>query len=766
MFLFASAFLSGSVFLQTLAELPSLLFLSTMVAISFFLFFLTKPLHYRKLLFGFIIGFVYSAYYAHTLLAWTLPKLWEGKPVQVKGYIATLPVTSEQQTSFLFAIKEINKTLIPTRVLLRLTIRHNTLLLVPGDEWEFQVKLRRVHSVQNPGSFDYEAWALQKGIRAVGYVLPGTTTRQTHDHTYTFFLEEFRYLIWKKIHAHLPVSDTSHWLPALLVGERQNIPPSQWQVLRSTGTNHLMAIAGLHIGLLASFTHFLMVSIWRQFPSLLIYMPAKEAAAIAMLFSSILYSALAGFSIPTQRACIMLCVFIVTLLMRIKINAWHAWSLALLFVMMVNPFAVMTESFCLSFATIALIIYGMRGRLRPTGWWWKWGRVQWVIALGLIPLSLYLFQSVSLVAFIANIIAIPILGCVILPLCFLGFIFLFIYPSATSLCFIAADKILALLWALLSHMSAWTYATWALSISHPLMLLAVITGILCLLMPAGMCGRWLGVLFIMPIFLWKSERPQHEAYWLELLDVGQGLAAVVQTKNHCLVYDAGPKYRNGTDMGERVVLPYLLRQQQNKIDMLVVSHGDNDHAGGAHAIMKALPITTIKSSVPEKFGRDVQLCLAGQKWVWDGVTFEFIYPTQAQLNLGNDSSCVLRIDNGQYVTLLTGDIEKQAEKFLLAFSAEKLGVNILIAPHHGSKTSGNKDFITASHPDYVLYAVGYRNQYRFPHAEVMRSYDAIGAKQLSTASSGAIGFHINKNLPMSNPSEYRMTHKKYWFDIN
>ena len=273
------------------------------------------------------------------------------------------------------------------------------------------------------------------------------------------------------------------------------------------------------------------------------------------------------------------------------------------------------------------------------------------------------------------------------------------------------------------------------------------------------------LIWILPALLYQPLKPLTGEYWLSLLDVGQGLSVVVQTAKHTLVYDAGPKYEAASDMGESVVLPYLRRIKTKKIDLMVISHGDNDHLGGVKSILNSFPLTTIKTSVPEKIpSLQASYCHAGDSWQWDGIRFQFLYPINNAIKSRNDSSCVLLIDNGQYKVLLPGDIEKQAEYDLLRNMPDHLKANIIIAPHHGSKTSGIPAFITAVHPQIVLYATGYRNRYHFPHTSVIETYDRINAKSFNTVDSGTIQFKVQKDSVMLPPESYRITNTKYWFD--
>ena len=762
---FTLIFLLADLLVQTRATLPSYFFLSCILFISLILWLKLKT-RWSYLFPAFALGLCWTTWHAVSLLAWQLPKDCEGRPVLITGNIASLPSKDHWQERFVFSLKTLQcpNQLINKTTHIRLSWRDNKTPIRVGDEWQFLVKLKRIHSTQNPGAFDFEAWALQKGLRATGYVVPSKDNQYLAHHRFLYPIDQFRQTLQQRIIANLPNSKTAPWLMALMIGERNNIASADWQVLRNTGTNHLMAIAGLHIGIMAGFIHLLVSWGWRRFPALLLRVPANQAGACGALFVAVIYSAVAGFSIPTQRACLMLMVFSAALLSRRRINPWSSWSLALFLVLLINPLSVLQESFWLSFGTIALIIYGMRGRLAPSGIWWKHGRVQWVIGVGLIPLSLLMFQECSLVSVVANSIAIPWLGFLILPFCLLSDVLLLISPKAAFFILLIADKSLAGLWVVLTWFSNLHFAVWTQVVPNHWILLISVIGFLILLQPAGLPGRWLGVLWILPLILFRYERPAIGELWLTLLDVGQGLSVVLQTNSHLLVYDAGPRLNDSFDMGESVVLPFLHRLGTRKIDMLVISHGDNDHIGGAPALLRALPVDAIRTSVPLKLpSPNTKHCLAGTSWEWDKIRFSFLYPTMNDMGDGNDSSCVLLVEQGNTRILLTGDIEKPAENNLLERMPERLTATILIAPHHGSKTSGQKKFVYAVHPAYVLYATGYRNRYHFPHPSVVKTYETIGAKQLETATNGAITIKLEKT--MQQPVSYRVTLKQYWWDV-
>jgi competence protein ComEC len=759
-------FLIGVLLAQQFSHLPNKFWVFSILPLMILLLF--SPPRYRQYLKLFImlaIGCAWGLGYAAYEFSWSIPENLEGKHVTVTGYIATIPNVSLYGTTFLFAATEFraNEKKQAIHSLLHLTWHRDANGLKVGDKWQLIVRLKKVHGTLNPGGFDYEAWAFQEGIRANGYVIEHVEQTKLPTPGYHYLLGSIRQYLKLKIAENLPVTHTSPWITALSIGERQGIPASDWEVLRNTGTNHLMAIAGLHIGFMAAFAHFIVVWLWRRMPYLTLKLPATHAGAVAALCIASIYSALAGFSIPTQRACIMLMLFLSSLLLRRKLAAWQVWSFALFVVLLLNPASVLTDSFWLSFGSVALIIYGVSGRLSPSGLWWKWGRIQWVIAVGLIPLSIGLFQQCSFVSFAANSIAIPWVGFLVVPLCLLGcFLFLF-SASAGGAVLGLADKILSVLWAILEWFSHLPGMVWYHVIPHLWILIVAVTGIVLLLLPRGFPGRYLGVIGLLPLILYQPLAPPLGEMRLTILDVGQGLSAVVQTHKHTLVFDAGPRSGPGFDMGESVVMPFLRLTAAKQVDMLVISHGDNDHSGGAEAVLRQLPVLLLKTSVPALFpSHPATYCLQGEKWEWDGIQFEFLYPTQKMLGLNNDSSCVLRITAHDKHVLLTGDIEKSAERELVKNMKTHLAADILVAPHHGSKTSAVNEFLAAVHPHYVLFPIGYRNRYHFPHISVVEKYRAMGVGQYDTATGGAIALMLSGDNQLSSPVLYRVLHHHYW----
>jgi len=758
MLAFSLAFLSGVIVLQFFSFLPPLSWSYWAGGAALMLGWSRIP--YKNLGLGLLLGFAWCVYYAHTLSEFTLPTNLEEKTVWIRGTIASLPRISNLQDSFIFQTQSIQNEPIKTRIVL--SWRHAKFSIRVGDEWLLPLRLKRIHSPLNPGSMDYEAWAFQNGIRAKGYVEIKEKAMFITAHPWVYPLNYLRQTLQERIQYYLTPSSTSAWITALIIGERAGIPASAWTVLRNTGTNHLMAIAGLHIGFLAALTRSIVKFGYRFCPQAMLKIPLQQVVAAVALTASLLYSALAGFSIPTQRALIMISVLLLTVLYKRILPLWQAWSLALFLVLLLNPLNVLSSSFWLSFTTLALIIYSLSGHSNAEKNWWNWARPQWVITLGLLPLNLWLFTQYSLISLIANAIAIPWMGFLILPFCFISVILLLLNSSTAALSLLLADKSLSLLWLILSGLSQWSSAIWTQALPNYLYLIVATIGVLILLLPAGFPGRYFGLAWLLPIIFFKASAIQSGEFKLSLLDVGQGLASVVQTQNHTLIFDTGA-HIGDLDMGEAVILPYLAIEGIKHIDMMVISHGDNDHRGGAAAILKQVPVLDLKTSVPQLFpAQAASYCVAGQSWDWDGVQFKFLHPTAGQLNQGNNSSCVLQIAASDHRVLLTGDIEGPAEKELIAEYGADLAADILVAPHHGSKTSGLRDFIGRVHPHYVLYATGYRNRYHFPHPSVVQTYQEWGAVQYDTVSAGAIEFRVGKQG--LKPSLYRQQNRRYWND--
>lgn len=767
--LFSLGFFLGVFGLTFLQKLPGYYFSISLIVFSLLLLLLLKQLRKYSVISQLIslalaacLGFGWVLLYANWQLQNPIPKNIENQNVVVQGFIASIPEQETAGIRFLFIIKKLqqgtNNYPLPGKV--RLTWEGQSPNLQVGDQWQLEVHLKRPHSTFNPGGFDEEEWLFAQDIHATGYVRFGTNNLLLNSKWYHAPLDRFRQKLAEKISQQLVNNPMTGFITALAVGVRNNITPLQWQVLRNTGTNHLMAIAGLHIGMLTAMIFFLVNIIWRLFPKLLLRVPAGEAAAFAALIAAICYSALAGYSLPTQRALIMVGIFFSAMLLRRNLPPLQGILLALIIILIYDPLAVLSSSFWLSFCAVALIIYGISARLKILKW--HWVKMQWILTIGLIPLTILFFQQISFDGLLANFIAIPVVGFLVLPLTLCGSLCLFISPYLGGLILKFVALILSWTWFALTKIAMITWLQRHVAIWNVWVLLAMIIGVILLLAPRGLSIRRFGVIGFLPLIFWHPATSKLGEIYFTLLDVGQGLSAVVQTQHHILVYDTGAKYSDDFDLGDAVVVPYLRTLGITKIDMLVISHGDNDHSGGAQSVMKEIQVQQIFTSIPEKFPSPItHACAQNQHWQWDGVDFNFLYPPVGQPYLDNNSSCVLKISTGNNSILLTGDIEKKSEQYLLKNEQQLLPATIIVAPHHGSISSSTADFVNAVKPIYVLFPVGYFNRYHFPNPKIITRYQQEGAMCYNSIISGAITFIVN-NSPIKPPQQYRLNHGHFW----
>lgn len=738
MIIFSLAFLMGDWILHQLADLPTHKTLCALIIILLLSFLFTQ--HYLRLFFiGIIMGYCYSALYAMWILNQKIPLSLEIKPVQVEGYIVSIPQQYSYGQSFLFQTEKINgATRLHPKILVYFKTNHK---LLAGDKWRFVVKLKVIHSLQNEGGSDYEAYAYLNNIAAKGMVLTKYPHRKISNNHLIVPFTYLRQQLFDHLRSFLADLPYQHWMMALIMGERINVPKSDWEILRHTGTNHLFAIAGLHIGIIAGFVYFISMFSLKYCTVITKRMPLQKISALVSLAIGIIYAAIAGFSIPTQRAAAMLFAATIFFLRQKPYSLLSTLAFALITILVFDPRVILSESFWLSFITIAFICYCMSMRFAPKGVWWKYGRIQWIIGVGLMPISLFFFKECSLISFVANTIAIPWLAFLLLPWLLIAASLSFFSPIIANYLFILCHYSLAKLWHVLIFLNQLPFASINQAIVNHFILLTTTIAVIIFLLPRGIKGKSLFVIWLLPLFTFSPPKPKAAEVFLTVLDVGQALAVVVRTKHHVLLYDTGLSalsHNSGTD----VIIPYLRNHQLNNIDLMLISHGDNDHLGGAASIFKIINVKKIETSDIKKINfAKSDLCLP-RKWHWDGIDFTILYPTLTNLNLGNNSSCVLMIDAGRQRVLLTGDIEAYAENKLLELFLP-LRADVIIAPHHGSKTSSTPNFIASVDPKYVIYSVGYHNRYHFPHKIITDRYGTIGAKQLATDKQGAITLKIS-----------------------
>ncbi len=491
-------------------------------------------------------------------------------------------------------------------------------------------------------------------------------------------------------------------------------------MLTHTGTNHLIAISGLHLGLIAGLIYFLARTLWRQFHFATQFIPAPIIASIFAFVGALFYAALAGFSLPTQRALIMIAVFLIGLLWSRRLLVSNVVCFAVVLILLLDPFSILAADFWLSFTAVMLILYITRYRISNQSPLRRWIQLQCLLSLALSPFLIFWFKQFPLYSVFANLFAIPIIGFIVVPLILLAMILLLPFPRVAESIYGLVDKISHLHWTYLEFLQQQNNAIIPIAVSNRGSLIIAIIGIVILLMPKGLPGRWVGGMLLLPLLFPIRASLKPGEFEFSLLDVGQGLSAVIKTRENTLVYDAGARFSERFNIGDAVTTPYLRDKSITQISMLMISHGDNDHIGGANRLIEQFKIDRILTSVPEKLSiSSAERCYAGQQWNWDGVEFEVLHPPLESNFTGNNASCVLKVSSAQGSVLLTGDIERQAEKSLINNMREQIKADILLAPHHGSKTSSSNEFIAKTAPDHAVISAGYRNRFGFPKQDIM-----------------------------------------------
>jgi competence protein ComEC len=643
--------------------------------------------------------------------------------------------------------------------------------LKAGERWQMVVRLKAPHGNMNPHGFDYELWLWEQGIAATGYVraTPREVARgegplkigQTRQHP----IEAARQNVRDAIFARLGNPQLAGVIAALAVGDQAAIDRAEWDIYRATGVAHLMSISGLHITMFAWGSALLMGRLWRRSMRLTAWLPAQQAALIAGVLLAASYALFAGWGIPAQRTVWMLCLAAILQLMGKRWPWPLVWLLVLTLIVAIDPWALLSAGFWLSFVAVGILFASDAGRERTRpmnasqGLWRRllvMLREQWVITLALAPLSLLLFNQVSIVGLAANVLAIPWVTLVITPLALLGAI----VPPAWD----AAAWGVGLLSALLAELAQWPFATLSVASNSVLISASAVFGSILLVLRMPWPLRLAGAVMVMPMLLLSPPRPALGEFTFLGADVGQGNAVLIQTAHHSLLYDAGPRFSRESDAGQRTLVP-LLRALGEKLDVLMISHRDADHIGGAAAVLKMQPQAQLISSIENDNElqqlRKAERCTAGLAWHWDGIDFEILHPQAADYDIQqkpNAISCVLRISNGKQTALLVGDLEAAQEQRLVQQEAA-LQADLLLVPHHGSKTSSTPAFLDAVKPRFALVQAGYRNRFSHPVPEVMARYQERGIRIIQSAGCGALTWSS------AQPQEYvcqRDVQRRYW----
>lgn len=693
-----------------------------------------------------LCGFGLAGLHAASMLAQQLPAALEQQDATVRGEVLELPQHDPRGTRFLLRVDgdaSQPQALRGKRLRLAWYDAYQQPPWQPrprdrlqaGARWELTVRLRAPRGLRNPGGFDSEKQALLDRIAATGYVRDPDGARELAPPA---GIDAWRERMSARI-AQAVAAPSSRFVRALALGDTRGLDDADWETLRAAGLTHLIAISGFHVGLVAGFFALIASLAWRAWPALARRMPRAQAAGIACVLGALGYAAVAGFALPTLRTVLMIAVVVGARLFRRARRAVDALALAAMAMLLVDPLSLLSAGFWLSFAGVAWLLWCLpnanartwRGRLR------EFLSAQAVATIGLLPLGVTLFGQASLAGPVANLVAIPWWSLVVVPLALAGTALEALHAGLGAWSWRAAAWTFDLAWPLFERLAHGPLALWWLPEARWYALPLALLGGVWLLLPRGVPGKALALLLWLPLLWPDRQLPTPGEAELTVLDVGQGLSVLVRTRQHALLFDMGPAVPDGFDAGERVDVPALHALGVQALDVAVVSHGDNDHAGGFPAVARAFPprVAYTPDGAPALPGG--RPCIAGTTWRWDGVRFGFLHPPRDFPYLDNESGCVLRIEAGGHAALLMADVGEVIERRLLREQPADLRADVVVVGHHGSKGSSDPAFVTATGAREAMISAGWGNRFHHPHREVVARWRDAGARVHVTFDDGA-----------------------------
>ncbi|MGA9334295.1 MAG: DNA internalization-related competence protein ComEC/Rec2 [Rudaea sp.] len=713
------------------------------------------------------IGFVllaagWTLLRADMAMSQRLPQALEGRDIVVTGAIRDLPRVQDRDSRFEFDVTSASYADKPIalRGRVRLSWYNDAPELQPCAHWQLRLRLKRPRGMIDPGGFDFERFALERGIVATGYVREDGGNRKLGADA--LCVNRLRARIGNAIAKTLGPDPSADLLRALAFGDEHAMDDHEWAVARATGIPHLIAISGLHIALFASFGIALVRLLWKLAPRLTLRWPAPLIEAVASLLFAVAYATLAGLGLPTRRALVMIAALLVANLARRARAPVQGLALAVIVLLGWDPLCVLSAGFWLSFIGVGWLMLCLGGSGQRRRWLHELITAQGVASLGLLPLCIWFFGQSSLIGPFANLVAVPAICFFILPITVVAALLLLCAPALGAPLLHVAGWAMHWLWILLERIAAWPGALWYFPEPKVWALFLALLGAFWVLLPRGVPARALGLLLFLPL-LWPARRMladgEFETY---MLDVGQGLSFVVRTRDHALVYDAGARYPSGFDLGDAAVVPALHALGIEHLDRMIISHGDNDHAGGAAAVADAFPGMPVESGEPGRLKIKATQCVAGEQWNWDGVSFRVVHPTLPLSSVNNDRCCVLDIRSGGNELVLTGDITAAVEDSVAGALAPSSPHVVLQVAHHGSKTSSSERFLNALHPQLGLVSAGYHNHFHHPAAVVVARYAAHGVKLLNTAPDGFVEVRFSAGAAPRIIERGRIDRHPYW----
>ena len=712
-----------------------------------------------------VAAFAWTSYRADAAMAARLPHALEKQDLLVTGVVNDLPEALDGSTRFAFDIDGamFDGRVVPLHGRVRLswyaTRTHVPPAMAACSKWRLRVRMKRPRGLMNPGGMDFERTALQQGIIATGYVREDPANALLHAGT---CVDGIRAKIAHAIAAALPGdAHAARLLRALSVGDERALDEHDWQVVRATGISHLIAISGFHVGLAAVFGALLVRLAWWLVPWLGLRLARPLAEAAIAFPAALAYGALAGFGLPTTRTLLMIAVVAGWRLLRRGGGFGEGFGLALAAILVVDPLSVLSAGFWLSFVGVALLAWtlargaGWRGHLKEIG------LAPLLMTLALLPLTVWFFGQASLVGPLANLVAVPFVSFVIVPVDLAACALLFAWPWAGGVLLHLCAHLVDALWWLLAHLAGWPPAMQYLPTPSLLAFALACVGAVWLLAPRGVPARALGALLLLPLCMPRTTAPAAGAFRATIIDVGQGLSVLVRTRTHALLYDTGARYPSGFDLGQAAVVPTLHALGVSRLDLLIISHGDNDHAGGAPAVLAAYSGTPVIGGEPARGPVPMRQCRAGQHWQWDDVDFRVVSPPAPVTLRDNDAGCVLLVTGAGGRLLLPADTTARIEPEI-ARAVPAGAPLVLVVPHHGSKTSSSLDYLRALQPRLAIASAGYLNSYHHPADVVVARYAALHVPLLDTFDTGAIRLSFPAGGAPRLVAEERQRQVRYW----
>jgi len=705
-----------------------------------------------------LFGFCWATYSFEQHREHRIPKDYERKSIAIQGEIIDLPSQIAGNYRFRFRVSQVPnpelKMLIGEKI--QLSCYRCPLSLQANEKWLLTVRLKRPHGYASWGSFDYEKYLFRHRILGRGYVRVKENNRKISETGMS--INQWRMKI--RVRLQELVQDQGvggAMIAALTIGDKSGFTQSQRRVFQESGVSHLMAISGLHIGLVFACVCLLVKCLLWPFAQVFERVPRLWLCYAPALFAASAYAAMAGFAVSTQRALLMLLVYVVCRLWARSLNLFHILLVAVFILLIYDPFSVLDTGFWLSCGAVAIIAYASKQaqrlsllRLQPTLW------------LGMLPMSSVFFGQISLVSPLVNLVFVPLFCLFLIPLTLLSLVLMLVELQTVAqwlfsfLSSVFSQAYQVLEWITEHRLARW-YTTPFAGWQWGLIGLALIAAV------AGLRSRYvLWLALLASVFIGAPRNVGEDTLRIVLLDVGQGLSMVIESANEVVVYDTGPRYSSGFTVAEAVLLPYLRQRGIRKIDKLIISHADNDHIGGYATVTDAFSVDKTLSSRPDKLV-DATHCRAGQGWRDESTHFKILSPEKSTPNGSNNRSCVISIEHFGKRVLISGDIEKQVERFLVAQtvnSPDFLNADIMLVPHQGSKTSSTPEFIDAVQPELALVAAGYQNHYGHPHQKVMQRYRHRRIDSMSTIDEGSILVVLDRNGWRA--SSYRRSKQRFW----